>query len=242
MNDVTEPIARPLTPGRRRRADGAQTLRRVLDAAVATILEEGYYRSSSNRIAQRAGVTWGAIQHQFGTREGILLEVLDDGWSGLLQRIRDARIVGDTLEERLHAVLDVLATYYERPEHLAHVQILLDLIENPNTTAETRAAVLAYGANLQAAWQSLFHPAMGDAADDHQLISYAFVAMRGYLMGNALARRITEPASDAATRALLVRGVAAAVREAAAARGLDVDARLEHEETKPGPGRAPEPT
>ena len=51
----------------RRRRDGQATHRRVLDAVVRTILEVGYYKASSNEIARRAGVTWGAIQHLFGS-------------------------------------------------------------------------------------------------------------------------------------------------------------------------------
>jgi AcrR family transcriptional regulator len=49
------------------------TRAKMLDAAVQCIVEEGFYRSSSNRIAARAGVSWGVIQHYFGTREKLLL-------------------------------------------------------------------------------------------------------------------------------------------------------------------------
>jgi AcrR family transcriptional regulator len=68
---------------RRRRSDGEVTRRKVLDAAIETILEVGYYQASSNAIARRAGVTWGALQHQFGTREALLLEVLNERWGRL---------------------------------------------------------------------------------------------------------------------------------------------------------------
>ena len=72
--------------GRTRRTDGEQTWRRVLDAAEECILELGYYQASSNEIARRAGVTWGVIQHQFGTREGLLLAVLNDRWASMQAR------------------------------------------------------------------------------------------------------------------------------------------------------------
>src|SRR3954454_10813625 len=85
---------------RRRRVDGELTWRRVIDAAVATILEMGYYQASSNEIARRAGVTWGALQHQFGTREGLLLEVLNDAWATLHEQMLAADVAGATLEER----------------------------------------------------------------------------------------------------------------------------------------------
>ena len=52
---------------------------RVVDAAIECILDEGFYRASSNKIAKRAGVTWGVIQYHFGTREALMLAVHERG-------------------------------------------------------------------------------------------------------------------------------------------------------------------
>jgi hypothetical protein len=46
--------------------------------------------------------------------------------------------------------------------------------------------------------------------------------LRGYLTSQLIASSIAETGSDARQRELLVRGVAAAIREDAATRGLDV--------------------
>ncbi len=137
----------------------------------------------------------------------------------------EAEVAGATLEDRLHAVLAVLAGYYGQPEHLAQVQILLDLVRNPRTSAETRRAVEAHGRQLTRAWRPLFAEALGAAAEDDDLVRYAFTALRGYLVGHVIASSIAEVRSDRVTRDLLVRGVAAAVRSEAAAgarRGLQV--------------------
>ena len=84
----------------RRRVDGELTRRKVLDAAVQSILESGYYHTSSNEIARRADVTWGTLQHQFGSREGLLLAVLEASWADLQEAVATAVIAGDTLEDR----------------------------------------------------------------------------------------------------------------------------------------------
>jgi len=208
---------------RRRRSDGEVTRRRVLDAAIESILENGYYQTSSNEIARRAGVTWGALQHQFGTREALLLEVVNDRWARLQASVASAEIGGDTLEERLHAVLKVLSDHYGTPEHLAHIQILLDLTHNPNTSAATRDAVAEHGRQLTLAWRPLFSRALGEAAGEEDLVRYAFTTLRGYLFGGLVARSIAETRSDRVPRELLVRGVAAAVRSEATARGIGLD-------------------
>ena len=207
---------------RRRRSDGEVTRRKVLDAAIQTILEVGYYQASSNAIARRAGVTWGALQHQFGTREALLLEVLNERWGRLHEQMSTAEIHGATLEARLERVLEVLATHYSAPEHLVQLQILLDLTHNPDTSAEARDAIASHGRALNDAWHPLFVQALGPAARFTSLVAYAFLTLRGYLTSQLIASSIAETASDARQRELLVRGVAAAIREDAATRGVEI--------------------
>jgi AcrR family transcriptional regulator len=207
---------------RRRRRDGELTWRRVIDAAIESILENGYYHTSSNEIARRAGVTWGAIQHQFGTREGLLLEVLNDRWNWFQDCMATAEVTGETLEQRLHSVLAVLALHYEQPEHLVQLQILLDLTQNPNTSADTRLAVAQHGERLMKAWQPLFVRALGEAADQPDLVIYAFSALRGYLGGRIIQASIGECSDDTVERDLLVRGVAAAITDEATRRGITI--------------------
>jgi AcrR family transcriptional regulator len=208
---------------RRRRSDGEATYRRVLDSAVGTILEKGYYQASSNEIARRADVTWGVIQHQFGSREALMLEVLNDRWHRLQELVATAQISGDTLEDRLAEVLDVLAEHYGKPAHLAQVQILLDLNSNPSTSAATREAVAEHGRQLSRAWRPLFRRALGEAAGQEDLVRYAFNTLRGYLTGNLIARSISTSRNDRVERSLLVQGVAAAIRTESASRGIDLD-------------------
>ena len=72
------------------------TRARVVDAAIDCILDEGFYRASSNKIAKRAGVTWGVIQYHFGTREALMLAVHERGLDELDGALADAVIDGDT--------------------------------------------------------------------------------------------------------------------------------------------------
>ncbi|HZP27746.1 MAG TPA: TetR/AcrR family transcriptional regulator [Acidimicrobiia bacterium] len=206
----------------RRRRDGEATRRRVLDAVVRCILEQGYYQSTSNEIARRAGVTWGAIQHLFGSREALMIAVLEDGWKRLQERVGTEKIGGGSLEVRLWAVLGVLATYYESPEHLAAIQILLDFTANPATSDETRRAIKRHGQELLRAWEPLFAQALGEAARDDDLVVYAFSTLRGYLTSRRIADTIADLPPDTVQRQLLVNGVAASLRAEARRRGLSL--------------------
>jgi AcrR family transcriptional regulator len=194
----------------------------MLDAVVECILENGYYEASSNAIARQAGVTWGAIQHQFGTRQALLLAVLEDRWRRLTDRIESTEVSGATLEERLACVMRALEEHYGAPELLVFTQIMLDLIQSPASSAATKQAVAAHGRNLTRVWRPLFAEALGEAARDDELVRYAFLAVRGYLSANTMAASLVPQRRDAPVRELLLRGVACAIRERAAAQGLGV--------------------
>ncbi|MDA8047766.1 MAG: TetR/AcrR family transcriptional regulator [Actinomycetota bacterium] len=210
-------------PGAKRvlRSDSAITRQRVLDAAIECILENGYYKTSSNEIARRAGVTWGALQYQFGTREALLLEVVHDRWQQQEHLVAAAEVAGRSLEERLESVMKVLSERYGRPEELAHIQILLDLAHNPEVSEGTRLAVARHQRKLVAIWRPLFEQALGDAADDH-LIHYAYNTIRGYLLGGVISKGIANPRNDRIARRLLIEGLAATIRAEAKKAGKSV--------------------
>jgi TetR/AcrR family transcriptional regulator, regulator of cefoperazone and chloramphenicol sensitivity len=124
------------------------TRARVIDAAVACILDEGFYRASSNKIARRAGVTWGVIQYHFGTREALLLAVHERGLDELDRCLADAVITGDSVEARLGSFVDALWAYYRRPAFLAYMQVMLNLSHDPTTADSTQAALKSVGARV----------------------------------------------------------------------------------------------
>jgi AcrR family transcriptional regulator len=206
-----------------RRANAEATRRRVLDAAVRCILDVGYYQASSNAIAREASVTWGTIQHQFGTREALLLEVLEEGLGKLDDDLATAAVDGANLEERLRSVLELLEGHYGRPEHLVSIQILLDLSADPDTSSSARRAVQQHGRSLTRIWEPYFAQAMGEAGRRAELAEYVFLTLRGYLTANLLVSRLQSVGSKPVVRDLLVKGVACAVTERARELGLSVE-------------------
>jgi AcrR family transcriptional regulator len=186
------------------------TRRRVLSAAVETILEEGFYRASSNRIAERAGVSWGVIQYHFGSREQLLLAVATEGSAHLLESVRDAEIQGDTLEERIDSLADVIWGHYRRPEFLAHVQVLLNLAKDPRTTAGTVEALAETERTLGSLWQHLIDQVVSTKHQHPGLGGVIFQLIRGLAIGQnlieALPHTINPPAGDE-PREVLVRAL-----------------------------------
>lgn len=119
--------------------DGASdTRRRVLAAAVSCIHEVGLYRATSNAIAERAGVSWGVIQYHFGSRESLMLAVVEDGARRYSEMLREVTLSADSTVGRVEECFALLADYHGSPGHLAVAQVMIDLARDPNTSAAAR--------------------------------------------------------------------------------------------------------
>ena len=78
------PAARP----RMRRTQeerSAATRAKVIEAATECVAELGYRGATMSTMAQRAGVSWGAMQHQFGEKDAIFDAVLER----VMERLRE---------------------------------------------------------------------------------------------------------------------------------------------------------
>jgi AcrR family transcriptional regulator len=203
------------------------TRARVIDAAVACILDEGFYRASSNKIARRAGVTWGVIQYHFGTREALLLAVHERGLEELDRCLTDAVILGDTVEARLESFVDVLWSYYRRPEFLAYMQIVLNLGHDPTTAESTRLALKSsqdqVGERLPALGRAILGADPSDA-EVEQTARFLYNVVRGLALDQELLDAMPVEHSTAAEfdaqRARLVRVLAGSLPRGSRTPGL----------------------
>src|ERR1700742_2939570 len=76
---------RPVS-GKQVRADRTRAM--VIEETVRCVLEEGFGAASAKHITERAGVTWGVVQYHFGDRDGLLMAVVDQGFSQLLESLK----------------------------------------------------------------------------------------------------------------------------------------------------------
>jgi AcrR family transcriptional regulator len=187
---VTGLVARAVPlPSRVVRDSGDSATRvRVIEAAVACILERGFYRASSNEIARRAGVTWGVIQHHFGTREELLLAVLRRDFDRFIAGLHSAEIEGETTAQRLASLADLVWSYYGRPEYVATMQIQLNLSRDPQCVQATIDAMIELQERLRHEWARLAsQSAAGGEALPAPLARSVLRVFRGMAVGEAIA-------------------------------------------------------
>jgi AcrR family transcriptional regulator len=181
---------------------GSDTRQRVVDAAIDCILERGFYRASSNAIAEQAGLTWGVIQYHFGTREALMLAVLEEAYRRLTDTLSTAEITGRTVTERVEQLFDVLDDYYGSPDYLAFIQVQLNLGHDPRTSEQTREHLAELDQRATPDVLRLMAKVVGDSGTGKRraiLNSLVFHALRGVSISHLVLG--TEPLHEKGERA-----------------------------------------
>lgn len=127
---------KPATTARARKSPGAgrrshaertaETRARIMKAVVETIAELGFQRTTAAEIARRAGVTWGAVQHHFGGKEGILVAVLEDSFAQFAERLSVIDPTAGTLADRVSLFIDHAWAHFASDDYRSSFEILLN--------------------------------------------------------------------------------------------------------------------
>jgi AcrR family transcriptional regulator len=181
---------------------------RVIDAAIACILDQGFYRASTNAIAERAGVSWGVIQYHFGNRETLMLAVLQEGAQRLNDILLAADITGDVIAERVAQYMDILAKYYGSVDYLAFTQVLTNLAHDPRTSQQTRETMARIGESANPELRRLQRKVLaGTGVRRPAVRSLLFHSLRGlalsHVMLETLPDQVAEPGQFSEQRGLL---------------------------------------
>lgn len=92
------------------------TRRRLLEAAVSCLAERGWSGSTVAVVCERAGLTRGAAQHHFPTREDLFTAAIEHVAEEWLNAVREgARALPRDGASRTRAVVDMLVGVYTGP-------------------------------------------------------------------------------------------------------------------------------
>ena len=115
---------------RRRRSHAerrAETRERVLHAVVESVAEVGFQKTTAAEIARRAGVTWGAVQHHFGHKEGILLAALEESFRTFASILGTPSDRHESLEARASLFVERSWQHFRSSHYRSTFEILLNL-------------------------------------------------------------------------------------------------------------------
>jgi AcrR family transcriptional regulator len=217
MNKYRETMPRPSNDSRPVPTARARATReKVLASARNCVRELGPLGATSNEIARRAGVSWGVIQYHFGTREGILLAMIEDGFIGLLDTL-DSFEAPDrgTSRDQLALVVDAIWSYCIQPDYLLYMDTLRLLRRDPSSAAIVDSMLQASQRQLERRMTRLLRGVTSSEATLRTVRSLVFATMRGLALRNSFDAHAS---SSLAERRLLVRALGLAIEDRDGAR------------------------
>ncbi len=168
---------RSRTRERRSHAErSAETRSRIIAAVRESVAEVGFQRTTATEIARRADVTWGAAQHHFGGKGGILNAVLEDSFGRFAARLDD--LPGDTpLAERASLFVDRAWAHFGSSEFRSTFEILL------NDLGREESGAPSWQEDMFAAWDRVwmrwFHDAPISRRKQLRIERYAISVLSG---------------------------------------------------------------
>lgn len=137
----------------------------------------GYGNATMARIADRAGVSWGAMQHQFGEKDAIVDAVIEHGLDDFRQRMVGLRQAEPALGWRCRAFAERAWESFKQPGYRA----VLDVLLQRRDKTERIAAVMT------GLWREVFGDL--DLSEEQQLTArrFAFVMLSGIATESAVA-------------------------------------------------------
>jgi TetR/AcrR family transcriptional regulator, regulator of cefoperazone and chloramphenicol sensitivity len=182
-----ETLARHVEPVRDRNERGARqrgddTRARVIGEAAACVIEEGFAKASANRIAQRAGVTWGVIQYHFGDRAGLFSAVVHAGCEQARACLEQATIPERPVRARVAAVVDAGWQAYGSPLGRASFEILINTRASRNDDPEHAAQLVEMARGVHRIGARLLADDGHRRHKGHSVEPLLWAALRGFAM------------------------------------------------------------
>ena len=186
----------PDAPRGRREERTATSRARILEAAVACLVESGYAGATTLRIQARAGVSRGRLLHHFPSRDQLLVAASHHLATERLRRTaeRIESLDGRPGDERLDRAVELLWETFSEP----HFWAAVELWTAARTNQELRKALLPEEREVGAAVRALIPRFFGAELAAHprfpEVRDLLFTSMRG--VGVAYAMEHRDPRTD----------------------------------------------
>ena len=197
----------------------AETRRKIIDATVDCIDSFGFPKTTMQKVARKAGVTVGAVQHHFPSKSELLAGVLEDGFRKASIEGEHIRFSGQRLQERVSQFVDHCWFLYREPTFQANLHILLGMrAESPQALDEW---ILGPLADLTAQVRNLLLHVFEDVELSEEACMQLMYFVFSALSGTATFARII----DAEHREALIQGNLGALKELLLSRFLRMQNR-----------------
>lgn len=181
--------------GRRTQEErSAETKRALVLGAIRVIAESGYANSTTNMIAERAGVSRGALQHHFASRGDFMIAVLDEMLTSIGFLLPPAALKALPLRERVERLLDFYENAYSTPDYMAALSMWLGDLTQQSHNNHTRKRANQLQEELDREWATLFADVHIPRERLHSVRRLAMDCLRGKAVLQVIGVKTRRPA------------------------------------------------
>lgn len=187
----------PASALRQTQADRSAGMRaRLIDAAIASLVESGYARTTAVEVCKRAGVTRGALHHHFPDLPSLLAAAMSDTY--------ERHFLSGASDRPLKTLEDFVVGAWakiSRPEFKAVIEVWLAAKNEPELTTGLRPAIEKYKRIFSIGENDRLKRRVGASKQAQAFYHLACETMIGLALGRA-----TTPAGAALTHEKIVIG------------------------------------
>jgi AcrR family transcriptional regulator len=180
----------------------AATRGALLRAAVDIISERGWMRATTRSVAARAGVTRGALQHYFESREELLKAVTGEIFVQLHARLDTKALSSQPLDKRVELLLQHYCDVYSSPLFRAVLSASLD--PSSGVDQYMRDGIVQQQEMMDRTWRAVFADIDAPDFELRPLRRLVMSAIRGYAVQSLWGRDLLRDTDSALLRDLVL--------------------------------------
>jgi AcrR family transcriptional regulator len=178
MTSAETPRKRP-AGARTQTERSADMKKRLVAAAIESLIDFGYAHTTSVEVCRRAGVTRGALNHHFSSTSALLIGVLEELYSQLSKRGPEPEA------ETLEALIRLGWHRFKQREYKAVIEIWLASRNDPDLAEEIAPAIARLSLLFVPAQNPALVELLGQDPERRALYHLAVEAMIGLALGRA---------------------------------------------------------
>ena len=182
---LASPIA--VVTARPRQARSLATRVRLLDAAIETLVAQGYAALTTTEVCRRARLSQGALFKHFASKAGLVGAMAERLFSALIEDFRAAFGAVGRQGDRLGAALGELARSFGEPRLLAALELYTAARTDPVLRAQLAPVLARHHANLLREARELFPQAAAANPDFDAVVDTVIAALQGGALGGLVA-------------------------------------------------------
>ncbi|WP_181153396.1 TetR/AcrR family transcriptional regulator [Ochrobactrum vermis] len=158
----------------------------MLEGMMSALMELGYARTTTGEITRRAGLTSGALQHHFASKEELVLAVVEYQFEEV--RIQLEAFAHDRkVEHTWKSFIELLGSIYAGRRYMAIWEIVMGTRADANLHTLVMQHRIQSQATLERLWSAIFMDSIPDKTKRVDLMHFTLSTLRGYVFYNAIA-------------------------------------------------------